>query len=99
MRKPSVYVNKINKNIKNNKDTYHFKNDVERCISPNPNINKIINEMFNSSNFVYKSRVYIILKNGTRLTEDVIALKDNALLTLSDKKININDIADIKKAN
>ena len=107
-----VFVNKIDKNIKNNKelyhyignenneDLYHFKNeDIDDIIDvSNVNVRSKLNNIFSSESFVYKSKIEIILKDGTKLLEDVIAIKDNNLITLNNTKINIDDILDIKKA-
>lgn len=107
MAKPKVFVNSINKSIKNNKESYHYKKDVPDEVFIDDsiddivdvNVNSKINDIFDSESFVYKSSVYITLKDGTKTLEDVIAVKDSYLITLSDKKINISDIKDIKKAN
>ena len=107
MAKPKVFVNSINKSIKNNKESYYYKKEVpdEIFIDDISNdirdgdVNSKINSLFDSESFVYKSSVYITLKNGTKTLEDIIAVKDSYLITLSDKKINISDIKDIKKAN
>lgn len=107
MAKPKVFVNSINKSIKNNKESYYYKKDVPDEIFiddisndiRNVDVNSKINALFDSESFVYKSSVYITLKDGTKTLEDVIAVKDSYLITLSDKKINISDIKDIKKAN
>ena len=107
MAKPKVFVNSINKSIKNNKESYYYKKEVpdEIFIDDISNdirdedVNSKINSLFDSESFVYKSSVYITLKDGTKTLEDVIAVKDSYLITLSDKKINISDIKDIKKAN
>lgn len=107
MAKPKVFVNSINKSIKNNKEIFYYKKDVpdEIFIDDISNdirdgdVNSKINSLFDSESFVYKSSVYITLKDGTKTLEDIIAVKDSYLITLSDKKINISDIKDIKKAN
>lgn len=107
MAKPKVFVNSINKSIKNNKESYYYKKEVpdEIFIDDISNdirdgdVNSKINSLFDSESFVYKSSVYITLKDGTKTLEDIIAVKDSYLITLSDKKINISDIKDIKKAN
>ena len=52
-----------------------------------------------ADSFVYKSIVEITLKGGAKLKEEIIAMKDTYLITLSNKRININDIVNIKKAN
>lgn len=101
--KPKVFINSINKSIKNNKDFFYFKKDDEiEMIDESVNVNEIrnkIKEIFDSDSFVYKSRVDITLKSGNHLIDDVIAIKDNYLITLNDERVNIDDILDIKKAN
>lgn len=102
MFKPKVFVNLINKDIKNNKESYHFKgNNIEdiEMIDESIDINSKLNNIFNSESFVYKISVIIILKDGKELKEDVIAIRSSELITLSNKKIKISDIKDIKKAN
>jgi len=59
----------------------------------------VLNDIFDSDSFVYKSIVEITLKDKTKIKEEIIAMKDTYLLTLSNKRININDIINIKKAN
>ena len=106
MAKPKVFVNSINKSIKNNKESYHFRgnilNDIEMIDDSNVvkvDVNSKINNIFNSESFVYKCLLEITLNNGNKIYEDVIAVKDSNLITLSNKKIKISDIMDIKKAN
>ena len=97
--KSKVFVNSINKSIKNNKEIYHYKNDdIEIIDVSDVNVRSKINDIFSSNSFVYKSRVEIKLKDGNSIIEDVIAIKDDNIITLSNKKIPINDILDIKKA-
>lgn len=97
--KSKVFVNNINKSIKNNKEIYHYKNDdIEIIDVSDVNVRSKINDIFSSNSFVYKSRVEIKLKDGNSVIEDVIAVKDDNIITLNNKKIPINDILDIKKA-
>ena len=102
MDKPKVFANIINKSIKNNRDVYYYRgvNEIEMIDeSKNVNIRKVLDDIFDSDSFVYKSIVEITLKDRTKLREEIIAMKDTYLLTLSNKRININDIVNIKKAN
>ena len=96
--KPKVFINSINKNIKNNKDVYYYKKDDIDMIDDSNDVKSKIKDIFNSTSFVYKCRVDIILKDRSHITEDVIAIKDDNLITLSDNKIPISNILDIKKA-
>ncbi len=96
--KPKVFINSIHKNIKNNMDSYHFiKEDIE-MIDDSIDVKRKIKDIFDSTSFVYKSRVDILLKNGNHIIEDIIAIKDNNLITLNGNKIDIDNIIDIKKA-
>lgn len=103
MEKPKVFANTINKTIKNNKEVYHYRgisDDIEIIDdSIDVNVRSVLNDIFDSDSFVYKSIVEITLKDKTKIKEEIIAMKDTYLLTLSNKKININDIINIKKAN
>ena len=101
--KSKVFVNNINKNIKNNREIYHFigkdnNDDIDIIDVSESSVRNKLNDIFDSSSFVYKSRVNIKLKDGNNIDEDIIAIKDNNLITLSNKKIPIDDILDIKKA-
>lgn len=103
MVKPKVFVNSINKNIKNNKDVYHYKGSedvlmIDESVGSLEDVRSKIDDIFDSDSFVYKSNVVITLKDGSKIKEEIIAFKDSYLLTLSNKRININDIIDIKKA-
>lgn len=103
MPKPKVFINNIDKTIKNNISSSHYKKDAnrnEQIIKINSNdVLLRINEYFNSEEFVYKFDAEITLSDNTILKEEIIALKDNALITINGKKINIEDIKNIKKAN
>lgn len=94
MQKPRVFINNINKDIRNNRDSYHYTEPINDV-----SIKDKIDNMFNSSEFVYKYDVTILLKNNSSITTSVIALKNNYLITLDGDKINVDDIKDIKKAN
>lgn len=103
MDKPKVFANTINKTIKNNKEVYHYRgisDDIEIIDdSIDVNVRSVLNDIFDSDSFVYKSIVEITLKDKTKIKEEIIAMKDSYLLTLSNKRINIDDIINIKKAN
>lgn len=96
MEKPKVFANIINKSIKNNKETYYYRG-MDNYIE-NMDVRSILDNIFSSDSFVYKSIVEITLKNGTKLNEEIIAMKDDYIITLSNKRILVDDIANIKKA-
>ena len=99
MKKPKIYINKIEKNINNNKENYYYKNNDYKKDFSLINIKEKINDIFSSDDFVYKSNVIIILKNGKEIKDELIAIKNNELILLNNDKINIDIIEDIKKAN
>ena len=92
---PKVYENKINKKINNNKDYYYSK--LERN-NRHVDVRKEIDNIFRSSDFVYKAHVLIELKEET-LDTYLVSRAYNYLLDMNAKKIYIDDIIDIKKIN
>ena len=93
MEKPKVFANPINKKIDNVQDLFRESNNERK----NPiDINKKINEIFASSNHVYKSKVRITLKDKT-ITTDLIGKTNLNLLTLDGDLIKITDILDIER--
>ena len=95
MEKPKVFANPINKKINNSQELFYGSNKEERN-NNSKNIIKEINNIFSSSNHVYKSRV-LIKTNSEEITCDVVGKTSSSLLTLDGKTIRINDILDIKK--
>ena len=94
MELPDVYVNPINKDIKNVQKKYEGAILDRSYEDKIPLINKI-NSIFSAKDFVYKKRVRITTINGKN--EYVIIGKTNrALLTFEGKRILINDIYDIE---
>lgn len=94
---PKVYANKISDDINNTQELFYGSDRVLKK-EDNTSIVKKINNIFASSNHVYKSRVLITLKSGE--TEKVIVGKNNThLITMDGELIKIIDIEDIKKIN
>lgn len=94
MEKPRVFANPINKRLDNNEDLFRSS---KSAINNNPkDINKKINEIFASSNHIYKSRVRITLKDKT-IDADLIGKTNLNLLTMDGGLIRITDILDIEK--
>ena len=94
-RLPKVYANPIDKNLNNVQETFRDTLDRVEKVSPK-NINRKINEIFASSDHIYKSKVKITFKDHT--VEETIVGKTNLhLLTMDGKLIKITDILDIEK--
>ena len=93
---PKVFANKISDNINNTQEIF-YGSDRGTVNKPSKDtIIKKINNIFASTNHVYKSRVRITLNNG--LVEKTIVGKNNThLITINGELIKINDILDIKR--
>lgn len=105
---PKVFQNTIDKDLKNNESIYYSlskndnvvinkneKNDYEEIVN-NSNIEKKINDIFKSSNYIYKAKVDIKTSNNTINTR-IIGRNKEYIITFDNKKIPIKDIIDIKE--
>ncbi len=72
-----------------------FRGSSERKLANGKNINQKINDVFNSSRYVYKADVEITLKDGV-VNKRVIGRNANHLITIDNELIPISDIVDIK---
>ncbi len=102
---PKVYVNKQEKKIDNNKETFYSEKEKTHNLnnisleSSNEKVNEIIikkkiNDIFTSSNFIYKTKV-LIKTDEWEKEEFIIAKSNNSLLTIENKLIPICLIKDI----
>ena len=91
---PDVQPFPIDKEIHNSQDRFYGTSE----LLSNEKVNVIskINQIFSSSNHIYKSRVKIKLKNDS-IERTIIGKTNTDLLTLSGDKISIKDILDINK--
>ena len=89
---PKVFANKINTKGNNNDVFYSY----EKTENTNKNINQKINDIFNSSDYVYKANVIIKLKDK-EITKKIIGRNTTHLITMDNELIPISDIIDIKK--
>lgn len=92
---PKVYANPINKEMSNVQNVYRNTEDRKSTFSPK-NINKKINEIFASTNHVYKSKVKVFFKDHEE-TAEIVGKTNINLLTIDGKLIKITDIVDIEK--
>lgn len=96
---PKIYVNKIDKNIDNNKKIYYSIYDKEEVITEeiiNPKqMQNYINDLFKSRDFVYKKKFLIKTKDYEK-EYTIISKSMDYLLTINGDKIYIKDIIDIK---
>ncbi len=67
----------------------------ENLVKPK-NINQKINDIFKSSQYVYKADVQLTLKDGS-VTKRIVGRNSNYLITIDNELIPISDIIDIKR--
>ena len=101
---PKVYVNKISSKNVNNEQVFYSNdvsgvNDVSKTLDSSNVVNNLlvqkkINDIFNSPNFVYKVNVILTLKDGKR-EETLIAKTNDGVLTIDNRVIPIKDILGI----
>ena len=87
---PKVFVNPIKGNINNNQDVM--------SISEESSIN--LDDIFDSSKYLFKHRYLITLKNGEVITSSIISRRANKLLTIDNDVLDedsIKSIVEIKK--
>ena len=97
---PKVFANKVDSDG-NNEKVYHStdkdindKKEISK-FSFEKNINQKINDIFNSSSYIYKADVLIKLKNET-VTKRIVGRNSTHLITMENELIPISDIVDIK---
>lgn len=102
---PKIYQNTINKKINNNKTTYYLKNNnIEennnRLLEEmtNVEVNEFIDNIFNTTGYVFNTKVIIKTSNKIYNTS-IIAKRNGYILTLDRDKIKIDDIISIKRKN
>lgn len=101
---PKVYVNKKSSKSVNNEEVFYsnqkqnlkVKNE-ETIKVNNLLIQKKINDIFSSPNFVYKVKVNVVLKDGGEKVLTLIAKTNDSVLTIDDKVIPIKDILRISE--
>ena len=97
MLKPKVFASPINKKINNSQEVFYEHDGIRNEVRYSYNdIIKKINDIFNSSHHVYKSKVSITTKDNY-FNCDIVGKTSNSLLTLEGDLIRISDILDIKK--
>lgn len=93
---PSLYTNSFDKKIDNSIEYIKVNNkEKNRTLSINE-INKKIDNIFKSKNYIYKVKVKITLKDKVIETY-IIGKTNNNLITLDNELINIKDIENINE--
>lgn len=93
--KPKMYRGNIRKDINNNRSIYASYNDKKDIrVYDSSEIRKKIDDIFNSSTFIYRKKVNIIMNNEI-LVKKVIGVYNNNLVTIDNEHIPISMIDDI----
>jgi hypothetical protein len=98
---PKMYQNKINKTINSSRKVYSTIDNNNTTINsdiryPSISIDKKIDNIFKSHDYVYKVDVTIITDNET-LKKRIVARNNNNLITINNEYIPISIIRDIYK--
>ncbi|NLL45137.1 MAG: hypothetical protein GX247_05695 [Mollicutes bacterium] len=102
---PKMFVNKIDKELNNNKKVYYSKsNNIEKeekkeinenwLDLSNKTVKEKLDAIFNSPSYVYQASVDITLKSGT-ISKKVIGKSLTHIITMDDELIPIDEIIDI----
>ena len=96
MKKPKVFVNKIDHKLNNNEQVFSsFRSESKEKIDDlHLDIRKKLKDIFNSPKYVYKADTIIQTKNGS-LEKTIVGMNNSELLTIDNEKIKIADITDI----
>ena len=95
--KPEMYRGNIKKEFNNNKSIYaSYNNKVEVKVYDTSEVRKKINDIFSSSNFIYRTKVNLLVDNQV-LTKKIIGVYNDNLVTIDNEHIPINIIKDIYK--
>ena len=102
---PGIFVNPAQKSSGNNERvSYSSKEErlpeettkSSKVVLNEKNVNQKINDIFNSSNYVYKADVEIKLKDKT-ITARIVGRNSTHLITIENELIPISDVTDIKR--
>lgn len=103
---PKVFANQIDRPIKNNETVYYgsdVKNDKEErgIVSKRKivgaSIYQKINNIFNSTNYIYKADVELKI-NGKKVNKRIVGKNNSHLITFDNELIAISEIEDINFA-
>lgn len=93
MKLPSVYANKIEKNIKNNDD--YFRGDKTTKIKDLG----ALKSMFDGRGYANRLPVFLTLRDGRKVNDKLILCKSTYFININNEKIMFDDIVnyEIKK--
>ena len=95
--KPEMYRGNIKKEFNNNRYVYTSYRDKEEFkLYDTSDVRKKINDIFNSNNFIYRTKVNLVIDDNV-ITKKVIGVYNDNLVTIDNEHIPINIIKDIYK--
>lgn len=95
--KPKMYRGEVRKEFNNNRSIYaSYSDDREIRVYDTSEVRKKINNIFNSSNFIYRTRVNLVIDNQI-ITKKIIGMYNDNLVTIDNEHIPISRISDIYK--
>ena len=93
---PNLFTNTFNKKIDNSQEYTTIKNKKTNTNLSKYDLNKKINQIFKSKNYIYKINVEIYLNNNI-LKKTIVGKNQTNLITIDNELIPIKDIEDIKE--
>lgn len=97
--KPKMYRCEGGKVFNNNRSVYSSSsdnNDRTFMVYDTSEVRKKINDIFNSSNFIYRTKVNIVIDNKI-LNKKIVGVYNDNLVTIDNEQIPISIIKDIYK--
>lgn len=94
--KSKMYQNNVNKVFNNNKKVYFSYSDKDKYNNFSNDIRKKVNLIINGNDFIYTTKVNIIM-DDKKYIKKIVGIKDNNLVTLDNEYIPIDKIDDIYK--
>lgn len=94
---PKMYHNTEKKNFNNNKRIYtSYEENNNFTIKSTDDIRKKITSIINSQNFIYRTKVNLVIDNHI-IEKKIIGLSGNNLITIDNEHIPLEKITDIYK--
>ena len=93
MKKPSVFVSKIDHKLNNNERVFSSFEE-RKYVDESIDVRKKLNDIFSSPKYVYKADVVIKTKDDI-MEKTIVGMNKEEILTFDNKKIKIRDIIDI----
>ena len=95
--KPKMYRCTDKKEFNNNRSVFiSYDNNNTFKVYDTNEIRKKINHIFSSNNFIYRTKVNIVIDNQV-ITKKIVGVYNNNLVTIDNEHIPINMIRDIYK--